>query len=51
MTSKTKKPRGIRVASKMPRIEFNRKAIEAIKRRKKGHYKRSLKQSKKKEVG
>jgi len=47
MTIKTKKPRGTRVPSKMPKIRFNKKAIEAIKKRKKGVYKRFLKQSKK----
>ncbi len=41
------KPRGIRVPSKMPKIRFNKKAIEAIKKRKKGFYKRWLKQSRK----
>lgn len=43
----TTKPRGIRVASKMPTIEFNKEAIRAIKKRKKGVYKRWLEQSKK----
>lgn len=36
MTIKTKKPRGIGVPTKMPKLEFNRKAIEEIKKRKKG---------------
>ncbi len=50
--SSTKAKRRVgRVATKMPKIEFNKKGIEAIKRRKKGVYKRWLKQSQKKEVG
>jgi len=43
----SKKPRGIRAPSKMPKIEFNKRAIKAIKKRKKGVYQRFLKQSKK----
>ncbi len=46
-TKTNKKPRGIRVPSKMPEIEFNKNAIEAIKKRKKGVYKKFLKRSKK----
>jgi len=47
MTIKTKKPRGIRIASKMPEIEFDMEAIREIKKRKKrvggGRSKRSKK--------
>ncbi len=35
-----------RVASKVPEIEFDRKAIKEIKKRKKGHYERWSIQSK-----
>jgi hypothetical protein len=46
-SSASKKPRGIRVASKMPEIEFDMKAIREIKERKKKMRKRFLKRSKK----
>ena len=41
------KPRGIRVASKMPEIAFNMEAIREIQKRKKEYRQRFLKQSKK----
>jgi hypothetical protein len=47
----SKKPRGIRVASKMPEIEFDMEAIKEIQKRKKRVGKWRSKQSKKKEVG
>ncbi len=40
-----KRPTG-GVASKVPKIEFDRKAIKEVKKRKKGHYERWSKQSK-----
>ncbi len=46
--SRANKRRTRRVASKVPKIEFNRRAINEIKKRKKGHYERWLKQSKRK---
>jgi hypothetical protein len=41
------KHRGLRVVSKMPKFEFNMKAIDEIKRRKKRMRERFLKQFKK----
>ncbi len=43
--SRANKRRKGRVVSEMPKIEFNRKAIKEIKKRKKGVYKRWVKQS------
>ncbi len=39
-----KRPTG-GVASKVPKIEFDRRAIKEIKKRKKGHYERWAKES------
>ncbi len=41
-----KRPTGRIIASKVPKIEFDRKAIKEIKKRKKGHYERWSIQSK-----
>jgi len=45
-SASTRRKKG-RVASKMPKIEFNKEAIKEIKKRKKGVYHRFLKQSEK----